>query len=509
MADIRRDLPDRLYVRFGWKVWPLVAGGVWLFGLVMGEVAALNLFRIQPTPSSAVSHLCLLVAALCLVCGVISTFLTIHACAPLRRALEKREDLAAGWSTAVSLPLKMAATGVLLATVLGIPTVVLGFGPVYDFEIPVLFMPALGLLLISSAAGTGVVYGGAALVRPVLRELHKIGAPTGSHTVTLRARLLLLIPTLSIGATASGAAFAQMTGTGVTGSMVVVIALTTAVGLVCWTPMGFMFTHSMLTPLRDLQTATERIKHGDYSQPIPEAWGDELGAVAISLNEAMRGLSERQRMAREVRESRARIVAAGDESRKRIERNIHDGAQQRLVALALDARLLESLIPTMSDEEAAAGVRQLADGLKEALAELRDLARGLHPAVLTTDGLAPALQQLATRAKFPVSIAVPPDRFPEQIETTAYFVAAEALANVAKYAKATSATVAASRNGGHLSIEIIDDGVGGAVASTGSGLSGLADRVAAIGGTLTVDSQPGNGTRVTADLPLNGWQSNG
>ncbi|CAM3569505.1 sensor histidine kinase [Smaragdicoccus niigatensis] len=510
MADTpRRDLPDRLYARFGWKVWPFTSATFWLLALVVTEACSLNLARIQPTPPGSAIRLALLAGLMCVIGGCVSTLVTIRFCAPLRRALDNGADLVGGWNAVISLPIKMVATHLSIAAALGIPTIVMAYGRVYHFQIPVLFMPVLGLLGVSAAASTGLIYFGTALVRPFLGVLHDLGAPLASQTVTLRSRLLLLIPTLSIGATATGAGFAQATGSGVTWSMVAVIIVTTAFGCAVWTPIGFMFAHSMLTPLKDLQAATERIKRADYTQPVPETWGDELGAVATSINEAMAGLAERQRMAREVRESRARIVAASDASRKRIERNIHDGAQQRLVALALDARLLESQIPTLSGADAAAGVRQLAEGLKEALAELRDLARGLHPAVLSTDGLAPALQQLATRAKIPVVITVPKERFPEQIETTAYFVSAEALANIAKYARATTATVTATRRDGHLSIEIVDDGVGGASASNGSGLSGLADRVAAIGGRFTVDSPQSGGTRITADLPLNGWQSNG
>jgi signal transduction histidine kinase len=150
----------------------------------------------------------------------------------------------------------------------------------------------------------------------------------------------------------------------------------------------------------------------------------------------------------------------------------------------------------------AAAHDQLAEGLKEALAELRDLARGLHPAILTTDGLEPALQQLARRAKVPVTVAAPTDRFPEQVETTAYFVTAEALTNVGKYANATHAAISVGQRDGQLRVEIVDDGIGGASTTSGTGLSGLVDRVAAIGGKLTVDSPPENGTRVVAELPL-------
>lgn len=166
--------------------------------------------------------------------------------------------------------------------------------------------------------------------------------------------------------------------------------------------------------------------------------------------------------------------------------------------------MLESLAPTMPESKLTAALNQLADGLNETLAELRDPARGLHPAILTTDGLEPALQQLAVRARFRSASRRRPTAFPStHIETTAYFVA-EALANVGEYSQATSASVCAQQLDGHLQITIHDNGVGGASVSPGSGLSGLADSVAAVGGRFTVLSPLGDGTRAVAELPLSG-----
>ncbi|CAM3569516.1 histidine kinase [Smaragdicoccus niigatensis] len=505
MAETRHpSLPDRLYARFGWKVLILVAAAVWTFGLILSEVATLNVVRMQPIPERETIFLAVLVAVVIGIAGVVAHFIALRLVAPLRRTARTQKDLAAAWQAAVSFPLSFAIRSMTVGLVLISPAVIFGFVHAFGFRVPLLIYAVVGISQITAVTVIVLIYGAAVLVRPLLTDLYKkLDALPSSQTVTLRTRLILLIP-IGVGATATGAAFAQPTRIGITTSTIVAIALTSAFALFMWTPVTAMFAHSMLTPIADLQAATERIRHGDYSQPIVEMWADELGAVAVSLNEAMRGLSERQQMAREVRESRARIVAAADASRKRIERNIHDGAQQRLVALTLDARLLESQIPTMSDDETIAAVQQIAEGLKEALAELRDLARGLHPAILTTDGLGPALTQLATRSAVPVSVDAPSERLPEQVETTAYFVAAEALANVAKYARASHATVTATHVNGRLSIVIADDGVGGAFAANGSGLSGLADRVAAIGGRLTVESESGKGTRITADLPVNG-----
>jgi signal transduction histidine kinase len=205
----------------------------------------------------------------------------------------------------------------------------------------------------------------------------------------------------------------------------------------------------------------------------------------------------------EVRRSRARIVEAGDAERKRVERNLHDGAQQRLVSLSLTLGLMRSKLGPDADPALLAQLDSVSGELKEALAELRELARGIHPAALAQAGLSAALLTLAERSTVPVVIERAPEgRLPATVETTAYFVASEALANVAKYAGATRAAISAVVAGDCLTIEIRDDGVGGADPSLGSGLLGLADRVEAVGGRLSIDSPAGGGTRLVAEIPL-------
>jgi PAS domain S-box-containing protein len=221
-----------------------------------------------------------------------------------------------------------------------------------------------------------------------------------------------------------------------------------------------------------------------------------------AAEEALRRREIEQARAEELRASSVRIVQAADAARRKIERDLHDGAQQRLVALALEARLARGRVST---DPGAAGpfLEHLGEELAEASAELRELARGIHPAVLTERGLAPAIAALATRAPVPVEILdLPADRLPPAAETTAYFTVSEALTNVAKYARATHATVRLSSERDALVVEVRDDGVGGARAGTGSGLSGLADRVGACAGSLSVTSPPGQGTLVRAVLPL-------
>jgi signal transduction histidine kinase len=203
----------------------------------------------------------------------------------------------------------------------------------------------------------------------------------------------------------------------------------------------------------------------------------------------------------EVRASRTRIVAAGDAERKRLERDLHDGAQQRLVSLTLALRLARAKLGDDLDPSAALSLDQASDDARAALSELRQLARGIHPQILTEAGLGPAIETLASRSPFDVSVEIRADRFSAAIEGAAYFTVSEALANIAKYAKATSATVRADVRDGHLTVEIADDGVGGADPTLGSGLCGLADRLAAISGTLEIVSPSGGGTRLVARIP--------
>ncbi|HWJ44784.1 MAG TPA: histidine kinase, partial [Gaiellaceae bacterium] len=215
----------------------------------------------------------------------------------------------------------------------------------------------------------------------------------------------------------------------------------------------------------------------------------------------VREITERKRQQEELEASRARIVAAGDAERRKLERNLHDGAQQRLVSLSLSLRLAQTRIH--SDPE---GAERLLDASREELAqaleELRELARGIHPAVLTDRGLGAALEALAARAPLPVEIKGAPASLPGQVEAAAYYVVSEALANVTKYAQASAVEVTVERLNGIAVVEVADDGVGGADPLRGSGLRGLADRIASLSGNLDVESPPGAGTRVRAEIPL-------
>src|SRR4051794_12374526 len=231
----------------------------------------------------------------------------------------------------------------------------------------------------------------------------------------------------------------------------------------------------------------------------PELVGAVAATAAIALDDARLQTESQERLA-ELRASRERLVAAGDAERRRLERDLHDGAQQRLVSVALQLQMIQRHAhtdPALVERLA----RSARDELSQSLQELRELARGLHPAVLN-HGLKAALGSLASRATVPTTVSFAGlERLPQPVELAAYFVACEALANVGKYAQATTASIRVSRHAGAAVIEIADDGVGGAAESAGTGLQGLADRVAALDGTLRILSPPGEGTMVTAELP--------
>ncbi len=227
----------------------------------------------------------------------------------------------------------------------------------------------------------------------------------------------------------------------------------------------------------------------------------EAAEVRASLAEREREAAARIAVAEERSRIARRIVEAGDAERRRLERDLHDGAQSRLVALAVKLRLAR--VKAQAQPEVAELLDESTAELQASLDELRELARGIHPAVLTDRGLPAALEALAGRAPVPVEIAaVPPGGLPDAAATAVYFVVAEALTNVAKYARADHATVAVRRVADKVLVEVSDDGVGGADVAGGSGLRGLSDRVSALDGRLELSSPVGDGTRVRAEIPL-------
>ena len=268
--------------------------------------------------------------------------------------------------------------------------------------------------------------------------------------------------------------------------------------------------HAVSLPLEGsgrVATAVERsghpvaaLIHDESLSDQPELVDGVVAAAGLTLENERLQAQLRARL-EDLRASRARVVETADAERRRLERNLHDGAQQRLVALSLSLALAER--DFAEDKAICELLEQMRSELLGALSELRELARGIHPAVLTERGLGPALDALAGRAHLPVDLGdLPGERLPTGVEAAAYYLVAEALANVAKYAQASAASVRVCVKDSHLLVEVADDGVGGADASRGSGIRGLADRVEALDGRLDVDSPPGAGTRVSAAIPL-------
>jgi signal transduction histidine kinase len=230
-----------------------------------------------------------------------------------------------------------------------------------------------------------------------------------------------------------------------------------------------------------------------------EAEEEDVAAMRIFASRAAAELERRQQAAA-LRHSRARVIEAADAERRRVGRDLHDGAQQRLIAVG---NLLKVAQRKLGDDHEAVSVLRVADDeLGEAHAELRDLARGLHPVALSERGLLRALQALTTGCDFEVTLDVRTDALPESVELAVYFIVSESLTNASKYANASAVYVRVARKQNTVLVEIADDGRGGADAAAGTGLHGLADRIDALGGRFEVDSPPGAGTRVSARLPL-------
>ncbi len=264
-----------------------------------------------------------------------------------------------------------------------------------------------------------------------------------------------------------------------------------------------------LTPVYLCGVAAFLVSVAGAAVDTPAFWWLAFGATALLPIAFLGGLlqshvarldAELVTRLQELRASRVRLVNASDTERRRLERDLHDGAQSRLVSVNLLLGRLKHLVE--HDDAATALLDRAQDELRTGLAELRELARGIHPAVLTTHGLKPAVEAVAGRSGVPVAVDVDDALdLPQPVEVAAYFVVSEALTNVAKYAQATAASVTVHARDGRLLVEVADDGLGGAAPSPGSGLDGLRDRIAALDGTLIVDSPPGAGTRVRVELP--------
>jgi signal transduction histidine kinase len=254
-------------------------------------------------------------------------------------------------------------------------------------------------------------------------------------------------------------------------------------------------TRSTLDPLDDLLAATRRVREGDLTTPVPLVTADDLGQLAHSFNQ----------MLGELRESRARIVAAGDDARRKVEQDLHDGAQQQLVLVGVKLGAAQRQILT-DPTGAANALAELRLDLDRALAQLRALAHGIYPAVLEHEGLPGALREAAALAAIETTLRCDSaGRYPREVEAAVYFCCLEALQNAAKHAgDGAHATIKLSDQGGELRFDVTDDGPGFDPATTNgsAGLQNMRDRIGALGGRLQIDSAPGEGTHVRGSIPL-------
>ncbi|GAC1444114.1 MAG: hypothetical protein NVS3B26_11090 [Mycobacteriales bacterium] len=273
---------------------------------------------------------------------------------------------------------------------------------------------------------------------------------------------------------------------------------------VSWPASGADLAPTVSVPVRHgdtvIGTISVSLPAGDRLDATRQQLLADLGSQAALALRNARLTADLEASVTEVRASRERLVAVQDAERRKVERDLHDGAQQRLLQLGLSLQLAQMAL-ARGDSDAVALLTQSQTELRQAQAELRELARGIHPAVLTEAGLAAALESLAGRATLPVTVSAHCPRLPAAVESTAYFLAAEALTNVAKHARASHAHIRVTHRDGVLHLEICDDGGGGADERRGSGLVGLRDRIGALGGRLAITSQPRQGTTLRAEIP--------
>ena len=352
------------------------------------------------------------------------------------------------------------------------------------------------------------------LFRPLVRDLASrlpadLGEPPRGWRLRTKA-LFTVVVAAFYGAFAAGALVFGVSSP--EARLYVAMGAAAIVAVAFAIPVAAIATGSILDPVEDLIDATKRVSRGEFSESVPILTDDELADVARSFNVMQRGLIEREALrdenvglVDELEASRARIVASSAEARRKVERDLHDGAQQHLVLLKLKLGMVEREL--RKDPEAAARMAGTAlEDLDRALAELRDLAHGIYPQVLTSDGLPAALQQAADQAAIPTTLSANgTGRYRPELEAAVYFCCLEALQNAAKYAgEGATATVTLSDQNGELRFEVADDGAGfdADAAAESSGLQGMSDRIGALRGELRIDSARGQGTRVAGSVPL-------
>ena len=372
---------------------------------------------------------------------------------------------------------------------------VIGFGPTeLAFLVwGVAFTSIYGLAFVYAAATIAAI--------PVLVEIGRYLPRDFAPPTPDSRRLETIAELVAVQAVTAVAAVGYAVDRGIGSQRVLELGLVVAIAAVAFAlPLALVFTERSMAPVRALTLGTRRVTAGDLATAVPLIARDEFGELIASFNTMMEELA---RAAEEVQASQARIVAASDAERRRMERDLHDGAQQHLVLLRLKLAMAER---ALARDPASAGplLDEAKADLESALAQLRDLAHGIYPAILESDGVVAALRDAATRSPLRVSVHDgSTGRYPPAIEAATYFCCLEALQNAAKHAGDEAAVnVTIDERDGLLTFEVADDGPGFTGTPSGSGLTNMADRVGALGGKITIEAEPGKGTRVRGAMPV-------
>jgi len=528
-APVRGTL-DRLYARFGTRYVALVLGWLEFLALAGAMLSAVVASRLLEQSFRPRWPLVLMVeAATAVGCGVPFVFLWREA-RPLTdwiRNGRPADAATAAWETGVMLIRRVWPRCFVLASVLLIPADVWAVGHYH------LGPSGLPVAWVFTQLGVGVTaaymfFVGEAMLRPMVEDAARV-MPPGGGVRRARGRigqtvLLALAVTTSFAVLMSQAI--GSIGHTPTSRLLGAVAIAVVIALTFTPILIRAVTDSVVGPVRTLTSATARAAAGDLEHPVPVTSDDELGVLTTSFNDMLRGLRERealrndkieltsalqasladlQRHAEELRASRARVVTASDVERRRMERDLHDGAQQQLVLLGLKLGLAERLI----DQDAAAARAmhdELRADLSRALLQLRDLAHGIYPAVLENEGLPGALREAVARTAIPTELhCESAGRYPPDLEAAVYFCCLEALQNAAKHAGAgAKVRIDLARRARSLVFCVADDGQGydTAVARASVGVQNMTDRIGALGGELTIQSAPGSGTAIFASIAL-------
>jgi len=529
---VSSGLLDRLYARFGTRYLVLVLAWLELLGLAGGMLSAVVATRLLAQSYRPPSALALLVEGAILVgCGVPILVLAREA-RPLIKWIRngRPENLASeAWHIGVTLIRRALPRCFVLTSVLLIPAdvwVVVGHYRLGAGGFPVVWVfTQLGIAVTAAY----MFFVGEAMLRPMVEDAASVGAPTEGvrrPRVRIRHKVLLALAVTTAFAVLVSQAIGSI-GHSPASRLLGAVAIAALIALTFTPVLIRAVTDSVTGPVRTLTSATARAAAGDLDQPVPVISDDELGVLTSSFNDMIRGLREReglrdekvaltsalqaslsdlQRRAEELRASRARVVTAADVERRRMERDLHDGAQQQLVLLGLKLGQAGRLID--KDPAAATAIHgELRADLGEALSQLRDLAYGIYPAALEAQGLPAALREAVARAAIPADLQCDgAGRYRPELEAAVYFCCLEALQNAAKHAgEGATVTVNLAEQGRILTFEVADDGQGYEAAGelTSMGLQNMSDRIGALGGELTIRSVPGAGTTISGSISLN------